>query len=85
MTIEVPGRISTKGDELQGFDQDVLRKRLQRLRSYDFEAITISLINSFSNPIHELLASDIVREEFPDSTWEHTLLDIFISSDYCRE
>ena len=69
MTIEVPGRISTKGHELQGFDRDVLRNRLQRLRHYDAEAITISLINSFSNPAHELLALEIVRQEFPDSTW----------------
>jgi N-methylhydantoinase A/oxoprolinase/acetone carboxylase beta subunit len=67
MTIEVPGRISTQGHELQAFNEDVLRARLQCLRIHDPEAITISLINSFANPAHEVLARDIVRQEFPDS------------------
>ncbi|KAF8496614.1 hypothetical protein JB92DRAFT_3226316 [Gautieria morchelliformis] len=66
MTIEVPGCISTQGHELQAFNEAVLRERLQRLRIHNPEAITISLINSFSNPSHELLARDIIRQEFPD-------------------
>ncbi|KAF8508103.1 5-oxoprolinase [Hysterangium stoloniferum] len=66
MTIEVPGRIDTHGRELRPLDERVLRKNIQTLKRYSPEAITICLINSISNPVHEILAKDIVREEFPD-------------------
>lgn len=59
-TIETPGRISTSGEEIRPFDEALLIERLQHLKNLPDErkpeAITVSLINSFANPEHEVRA-----------------------------
>jgi 5-oxoprolinase (ATP-hydrolysing) len=48
-------------------DESALRSRLQRLKLLPKlpESITVSLINSYSNPIHEQEVAAILKSEFP--------------------
>ncbi|KAJ7595975.1 Hydantoinase/oxoprolinase-domain-containing protein [Mycena floridula] len=70
LTIEVPGRISTTGEIIREFDEAPFRSRLSVLKrlpeSERPESITISLINSFANPAHELAVAAVVASEFPN-------------------
>ncbi|THV00367.1 5-oxoprolinase [Dendrothele bispora CBS 962.96] len=67
MTIEVPGRISTTGEEVYPFDATLLASRLSALKSLPNppESITVSLINSFANASHEQAARAVLEKEFP--------------------
>ncbi|KIJ53509.1 hypothetical protein M422DRAFT_241749 [Sphaerobolus stellatus SS14] len=71
LTFEVPGRISTSGEEVKPFDSEVFISRLQAIKNLPDdskpEAITVSLINSFANSSHEQAAADILRREFPST------------------
>ena len=67
LTIETPGRIATDGSEVQEFDEALFRKRLRPLLTQKPHAVTICLINSFSNPAHEQRARDIVYSMLPDT------------------
>ena len=78
-TIEVPERIGADGAIVRPLDEDELRRRLERLKAEEtVEAITISLINSYVNPVHERRAAEIAAEVFPD-------LPITISHDILPE
>ncbi|KAF8189804.1 Hydantoinase/oxoprolinase-domain-containing protein [Mycena galopus ATCC 62051] len=66
LTVEMPGRIGIDGSEVRPFDDEIFRQRVQALKNKGLEAITVSFINSFANNIHELAASRILQEEFPD-------------------
>ncbi|KXN87731.1 5-oxoprolinase [Leucoagaricus sp. SymC.cos] len=80
LTIEVPGRVSSSGEIIRPFNADLLLTRLSKLKTSNLkpESITISLINSFANPIHEHQVAQIVRSEFPD-------IPISLSSDVLPE
>jgi N-methylhydantoinase A len=64
-TIEALERISAQGEIVAALDEALLRKDLQALKSKQVEAITVSLINSFANAVHERRIREIVREELP--------------------
>ncbi len=64
-TIEVPERIGAKGDVIRPLDEDKAREAIRSLKSRDIEALTISLINSFANPVHEQRLKEIAQEELP--------------------
>ncbi|KAL0071634.1 hypothetical protein AAF712_001491 [Marasmius tenuissimus] len=68
LTIEVPGRISSKGEVVRPLELDELRKRLQKLKELPTppQSICVSLINSFTNPVHEQEVASFLRSEFPD-------------------
>ncbi|KAF9264931.1 hypothetical protein L218DRAFT_958096 [Marasmius fiardii PR-910] len=67
LTIEVPGRISSTGQIIHPVNTHHLLQRLEELKSLPSppESICISLINSFSNPAHELEVAEILDKEFP--------------------
>jgi len=65
LTIEADERISSKGDVVRSLDEKTLRSRLRELRHKNIEALTVSLINSFANEIHEQRVAEIAREELP--------------------
>lgn len=55
------------GEVVTPIDVEDLRKGLQQLKRQKPEAITISLINSYSNDKHERQVAEIVRQELgPD-------------------
>ncbi|KAJ7770468.1 Hydantoinase/oxoprolinase-domain-containing protein [Mycena metata] len=65
LTIEAAGRIAIDGSEVRPFDDGGFRERIQALKIKGPEAITVSFINSFANNSHELIAAQILKEEFP--------------------
>ncbi len=64
-TREAKERIGTHGDIVKPLDEEALRKDLHDLVARGVEAITISFINSYANPVHEKRAKAIAQELFP--------------------
>jgi len=64
-TREAKERIGTHGDIVKPLDEEALRKDVQDLVARGVEAITISFINSYANPVHEKRAKAIAQEMFP--------------------
>jgi N-methylhydantoinase A len=65
-TVEVPGRIGARGNEVAPFDEAAVRGALAELDRRGIQALTISFINSFANPTHERRAAAIAREVLGD-------------------
>jgi N-methylhydantoinase A len=64
-TIEADERVSAKGEVVRKLDEVALRASLKTLKSQKIEALTVSLINSFSNDSHEKRVKQIAQEELP--------------------
>jgi N-methylhydantoinase A len=64
-TVEVHGRIGAKGEIVTALDEDDVRKQLQKLKRQGVEALSVSLINSYANSVHELRVEEIAGEEMP--------------------
>lgn len=77
-TIEVPERLDTDGNVVLDLDEDNLRQQLETLKREKVEAVTVCLINSFANNIHEKRVAEIVRQEMPD-------IPVSLSSDILPE
>ena len=65
LTIEADERVSASGDVVRDLDEAALRERLRFLKDKDIEALTVSLINSFANGVHEQRVREIAHEELP--------------------
>ncbi len=65
-TIEAPERIGADGVVVRPLDEAKLRANLQRLREEKVEAVTVCLINSYMNDVHERRIAAIVAEEMPN-------------------
>lgn len=63
---EVPERISYKGIESKSLDLSGLPAILDDFRAEGVEAIAISFINSYANPVHEEAALAKVKELWPE-------------------
>ncbi len=64
-TVEVRGRIGSKGDIVTPLDEDDVREQLRKLKRQGVEALSVSLINSYANSVHELRVEEIAAEEMP--------------------
>jgi N-methylhydantoinase A len=64
-TIEAHERISARGEIVEALDEDKLRESLRHLKAKGIEALTVSLINSFANDVHEKRVRAIAQEELP--------------------
>lgn len=64
-TIEARERVGPRGEVVQALDEEQLRKDLRNLKTHRIEALTVSLINSFANAIHEHRIREIAHEELP--------------------
>ncbi|OAO04053.1 5-oxoprolinase [Sphingomonadales bacterium EhC05] len=66
-TIEAPERMDAKGETVRELDKDVMRARLEKLKSEEnIEALTICLMNSYVSGAHEQAVAEICAEVFPD-------------------
>ena len=65
LTIEADERVSARGEIVERLDEDKLRESLRSLGRKRIEALTVSLINSFANDVHERRVAEIAREEIP--------------------
>ena len=64
-TIEAPERVGADGKVVRPLDEAKLRLNLKRLGEEKVEAITICLINSYMNDVHERRVAEICAEELP--------------------
>ena len=64
--IPIAERMSHTGEVLRPLDEDAVRAGVQRLKALDVQSIAVMFLFSFVNPVHELRAAEIVREEFPE-------------------
>jgi N-methylhydantoinase A len=64
-TREAKERIDTQGNIVKPLDEEALRQELRNLVSQGIEALTVSLINSYTNPVHEKRIKAIAQEMFP--------------------
>ena len=65
LTVEAHERIDARGEIIETLDEDSLRESLRSLRKKGIDALTISLINSYTNDSHETIAGRIAAEELP--------------------
>ena len=64
-TVEVRGRMGSKGEIVTPLDEDDVRAQLRKLKGQGIEALSVSLINSYSNAEHERRIGEIAAEELP--------------------
>ncbi|MCZ6871885.1 MAG: hydantoinase/oxoprolinase family protein, partial [Gammaproteobacteria bacterium] len=64
-TVEVPERIGADGSVVEELDEAATRQALKALGKANIEALTISLINSFTNPVNEQKVAALASEELP--------------------
>ena len=65
LRLDVPERLNVRGESLLRLDEDAVRKACEHLCREGVEAIAISFLHSYANPVHERRAEAIAREEFP--------------------
>lgn len=64
-TLEADERIGARGEIIKALDEQTLRKKLVVLRDAEVEAITVCLINAYTNGAHERRIEEILTEELP--------------------
>jgi len=65
LRLEVDERIASNGRILKELDPEDVKKALHKLLDMGIESLAVCLINSFENPVHELMIKDIVLKEAP--------------------
>lgn len=64
-TIEADERIGARGEVVKPLDEQALRNQMAILRDADVEAVTVCLINAYTNGEHERRIAEILAEELP--------------------
>ncbi len=64
-TVEVPGRMDARGNEVAPLDEGAVRAALRKLKGDGIEALTVSLMNAYLNGAHEARIGEIAAEELP--------------------
>jgi len=64
-TVEIPERIGADGNVVEMLDEDAARKAMQSLQQKGIEALTVCLINSFTNDVHERRVAELAAEVMP--------------------
>ena len=65
LRVTVDERVNAAGEVLRPLDRDDAQRALRRLLDEGVEAIAICLINSYANPAHERLVSEVAGELAP--------------------
>jgi N-methylhydantoinase A len=65
LTIEAHERVSSQGEVVTPLDETRLRADLRALGARKIEALTVSLINAFSNDRHEQRIKQLAQQELP--------------------
>jgi N-methylhydantoinase A len=77
-TREANERMSAQGDVVETVDVEQVREIVRDLVESGVESLTVSLINSYTNPDHERQIRDVIHELYPD-------FPVTISSDVLPE
>ena len=65
-TVEVAGRMNAAGEEVRPIDEQEIGAALRHLKAQGVEAITVSLINAYTNGTHEKRIGELAREIMQD-------------------
>lgn len=60
-------RVNYKGDVIKHVDIEELKNVLNIIKKREIKAIAIHYINSFINPINEIVTEDYIRKNYPDA------------------
>jgi N-methylhydantoinase A len=63
--VEADERVDARGQVVRGLDEADIRKKIKALAERGVQSLTISLLNSYVNPVHEHRIRDIAREVAP--------------------
>lgn len=63
---EVPERVDAQGNVVRALDSAAARTAIEELRDSGVEALTVSLMNSYANSVHEDELQELVSELAPD-------------------
>jgi len=66
LTRGIGARMSARGEEQVPLDENEVRAQVHDLYEGGVEALTVSLINAYANPVHEQHVMKIVQEMYPD-------------------
>jgi len=66
LTVEAKERMSARGEVVRGLDEADLRKKIEYLAGRGIEALTVSLINAYTNGETEVRVREIAAEIMPD-------------------
>lgn len=64
-TVTIQGRMDAEGNELRPIDDGDIRTQLSALKANGVEAITVSLINAYTNGTHEKRVGELAGEIMP--------------------
>ncbi|HET8679127.1 MAG TPA: hydantoinase/oxoprolinase family protein [bacterium] len=62
---EVRERITRDGEVFTPIDPAAVRARVSELAAMGIEAIAVSFLHAYKNPVHERLVRDLIEREFP--------------------
>lgn len=65
LRLEVTERLDPEGNVLTPLDENEAKRNIEKLANMDVEAIAITLLHSFLNPVHEKKMEDLLREQVP--------------------
>ncbi|SIN59797.1 N-methylhydantoinase A [Parasphingorhabdus marina DSM 22363] len=65
-TVTVKGRINAAGEEVRPLDDGSITEAIGHLKAQGVEAVTVSLMNAYTNGTHEKHVGDMVVSELPD-------------------
>ncbi|WP_417426799.1 hydantoinase/oxoprolinase family protein [Hoeflea sp.] len=64
--LEIDERINARGDVLKPLDIAEVEALVGKIAGSDVEAVAISLLHSYLNPVHEQMIRDLLQERLPD-------------------
>jgi N-methylhydantoinase A len=64
--LEVDERIRNNGSVLRPLDPEEAKRVVGRMVDMGVESIAVCLLNSFENPIHELMLKDVIKTQAPE-------------------
>jgi N-methylhydantoinase A len=65
-TVEIGGRLSFAGEELEPLDEDAVRSAARRAQEDGYDAVAVAFLFGYLNPAHELRAEEILHDALPD-------------------
>ncbi len=78
LTRGISARMSARGEIQVPLEEEEIRKYVRELHDAGIEALTVSLINAYANPLHERQVKRIAQQMYPD-------LPLTISTDILPE
>jgi N-methylhydantoinase A len=79
LTFELPERVNAAGEVLEPLDQAAAAELARRLAALDVEAVALCFLHAYANPVHEILAGEMLRRALPNLfvTLSHEILREF--------